>query len=97
MNEYGSLPRVYHMPAFKDPFEKYNMTDEYIYECIEGIANQLKGFNFDTREYPDYEDSVQNIVEKDYPKLDEFIKGYGMGVFGFLAQFRNEIKKRILN
>jgi hypothetical protein len=87
----------YKLPIPNDPFETYNMTDEYIYECINGIAKQLKGFDFNAREYNDYEDSIQNIVEKDYPKLDEFIKSYGIGVFGFLAQFRNEIKKRILN
>jgi hypothetical protein len=95
MREY-CLPRNYQAPKPKDPFSEYNITDEYIYECINDIANKLKGFNFNNNTYEVYEDLVHNIVEKDHPKLNEFIKGYGIGVFGFLAQFRNEIKKLII-
>lgn len=96
MQEYklpNPMPRI----KIEDPFEKYEITDEYIYECIDKIVTQLQYFNFEAESYDSYEDTVAEIVKKDFSKLNEFISNYGIGVFGFLAQLRNEIRKKVMS
>lgn len=88
-----NLPRTMPKLKMEDPFEKYNITDEYIHDCTDIIAKELKEISIN--DYAKFENDVDRIVKNQLPKLNEFISNYGIGVFGFLAQFRNEIRFKI--
>ena len=75
-------------------FAEYEITDEYVQECVSGICTTIRNANYKL-DGGNYESVVNLLIRLKYPKLTSFLEHYGVGTSSFLFQFRTRVMREL--